>query len=119
LRLTAPFFVQGCLVIMFKVAPLIASGQTGFFGNGLEYTEGGTIITDAYGNEIGRGFAEGTNWANCDKGIVALAGLPVNEETIGFLTPPAVNEALKLISEGEVLLKAKELEEIIKESKGM
>jgi len=106
-------------ITKFTATPLIASGQTGFFGNGLQYTEGGTVITDAYGNEIGRGFAEGTNWANCDKGIVALAGLPVNDQTIGFLKPPAVTEAMKVLSYAEVALEGKTLEKIIAESKGM
>jgi hypothetical protein len=104
---------------MFIVKPLIESGQAGFFGNGLQYIEGGTVVSDSFGNEIGRGFAEGTNWANCNKGIVELAGLPVNEETLGFLTPPAITTTMKLLSEGEVALHAKELEAIIAEARGL
>jgi predicted secreted hydrolase len=101
------------------VTPLIASGQTGFFGNGLQYTEGGAIITDSSGDEIGRGFAEGTNWADCKKGVVALAGLPVTEQTIGFLTAPKVTPLMKLFSNVEAFLKATELKEIMAESKGL
>ncbi|MGE0079149.1 MAG: lipocalin-like domain-containing protein [Bacteroidales bacterium] len=103
----------------FKVTPLIASGQIGFFGTGLQYTEGGTVITDANGKELGRGFAEGTNWANCNKGIVALAGLPVTPETLGFLTPPSVGYFMKFLSFIEMWLHKKELETIMAESKGM
>ena len=47
----------------FTVKPLIASGQMGWFGNGLQYTEGGAVVHGADGREIGRGFAEGTGWA--------------------------------------------------------
>lgn len=114
---------------MFTVTPLIQSGpidgglintgQTGFFGNGLQYTEGGVIVTDSYGVEIGRGFAEGTNWADCTKGIVNLAGLPVNDQTLGFLKAPNVSLIMKICSLLKVTFGKAELEQILSEAKGL
>jgi predicted secreted hydrolase len=102
------------------VAPLIHQGaQSGFFGTGLQYTEGGTIVRDKNNNEIGRGFAEGTNWADCSKGILKLIGLPVNTETLGYLSSPKVSSLMKFLSKIEVLVKAKQLKQILKDAKGL
>ena len=100
------------------MTPLIATGQTGFFGNGLQYTEGGAVITNPDGVEIGRGFAEGTGWANCNAGIVALAGLPVDDFTLGLLKAPIPSAILKLLSTIWVLLRGAELQKILKEARG-
>ncbi|WP_167089127.1 carotenoid 1,2-hydratase [Massilia frigida] len=82
-------------LIEFTLKPLIASGQTGFFGTGLQYTEGGAVIHDLAGKEIGRGFAEGTNWAHSAASVVSLAGLPVSDETLELLTPVSPSAELK------------------------
>ena len=98
--------------------PLIASGQTGYFGTGLQYTEGGTIITtqDAPTVEIGRGFAEGTNWANCNEGICDLAELPGHTE---LLKAPEASWAMKLLSCVDVVAQYTELEKILASAKGL
>lgn len=101
------------------VTPIIASGQTGFFGNGLQYSEGGAVITDSNGQEIGRGFAEATNYADSNAGIVALAGLPVNQQTIGFMKAPAPSAWMKLLSFIYVIIKGKELKEILAKARGL
>lgn len=106
-------------LLQFSATPLIATGQTGFFGNGLQYTEGGTIVKDSMGNEIGRGFAEGTNWADCNKGIVKLAGLPVSDYTIGLLKAPKVSFWMKMISFLCTILRKKELEKVLAAAKGL
>lgn len=102
------------------VEPLINEGaQTGYFGTGLQYAEGGAIVRDINNNEIGRGFAEGTNWANCSKGVLELIGMPVNTETLSYLTSPKVSCVMKLLSKIEVLFKANQLKQILKEAKGL
>lgn len=67
--------------------PLIAGGQSGFFGTGLQYTEGGAVARDMDGVEIGRGFAEGTNWAHATDGVPGAAGLARSPETRALLEP--------------------------------
>lgn len=106
-------------LMQFTLTPLIASGQTGFFGTGLQYTEGGAIARDLMGREIGRGFAEGTNWAHSPDTVVKAAGLPVNDETRALLTPVAPSQAL--IAESACYVKANqdELAKIIAEARGM
>lgn len=98
--------------------PIIKSGQFGFFSNGLEYNEGGAVVCDSLGNELGRGFAESTNYANCNETVLKLAGLPVNKETLSYLTPPKVSVFLKLKSYIHVLLNKKELQEIMGKARG-
>jgi predicted secreted hydrolase len=108
------------LLTTFIAEPLIHQGaQTGFFGTGLQYTEGGIIVRDINNNEIGRGFAEGTNWSNCNKGVLELIGLPVNQETLGYFSSPKISFLMKLLSKIEVLFKANQLKQILKDAKGL
>ena len=106
---------------VFTLTPLIASGQTGFFATGLQYTEGGAIILDPEGVEIGRGFAEGTNWAHSPDTVITAAGLSVNDQTRALLTPVDPSEELFKESLTYVTDKpnAAELAKIIKEARGM
>lgn len=103
----------------FFATPLIASGQTGFFGNGLQYTEGGAIVTNEKGVEIGRGFAEGTGWADNTETVIQLAGLQVNAETRGFLKAPVPSTFLKIISAIWTWIRGAELKQILEEAKGL
>lgn len=103
----------------FTLTPLIASGQTGFFGTGLQYTEGGAVIRDVEGNEIGRGFAEGTNWAHTTDTVVTAAGLPVNEQTRALLTPVVPSELLVIESGLCCELEQAELKKILAAAKGL
>jgi predicted secreted hydrolase len=103
----------------FIVTPLIASGQSGFFSMGLEYIEGGAVITNTSGEEIGRGFAEGTNWANCFKGVAKLSGQPVNAKTLSYFVAPEVTELMSDLSTAEVALNADVLGLIIDQAKGI
>ncbi|HEU4561470.1 MAG TPA: lipocalin-like domain-containing protein [Longimicrobium sp.] len=99
--------------------PLIASGQMGWFGNGLQYTEGGAVVHGADGREIGRGFAEGTGWAHSNDTAITLAGLPLNDETRDLLTPVPVSFWLRVISWVYALVKSAQLKRIMSEAKGL
>jgi predicted secreted hydrolase len=102
------------------VEPLIHQGaQTGFFGSGLQYTEGGTIVRDIHNNEIGRGFAEGTNYANCNSGVLKLIGMPENTEAMQYFNAPKVSFLMKVLSKIEVLLHTKQLKQILGDAKGL
>ena len=116
------FMVDGKIpeaIRLFTLTPIIASGQTGYFANGLQYIEGGAVITDSWGHELGRGFAEGTNYARTTAGVVTLAGLPVDRETLTFGTAPKVSLLLKILSFVYVLFNKAELEKILAEAKGL
>jgi predicted secreted hydrolase len=103
----------------FAPSPLIASGQTGFFAPGLEYTEGGAVARDMRGLEIGRGFAEGTGWAKQADTVVSMAGLPVNDQTRALLTPAPVSWLLRLASTAYASLAQAELKKIMAAAKGL
>jgi predicted secreted hydrolase len=103
----------------FTVTPLIASGQMGWFGNGLQYTEGGAVVHDLAGREIGRGFAEGTGWASTRDTVITLAGLPLNDATRALLDPVPVPFWLKVLSWIYTLVKSAELKKIISEARGL
>lgn len=99
--------------------PIVAEAQAGYFATGLQYIEGGIVISDNLGNEIGRGFSEGTNYANSNEGIITLAGLPVNNQTKTFIYPPKVSYSQKISSLFYVIFHQKELKTILKEAKGI
>ncbi len=101
------------------MTPLIASGQTGFLGNGLQYTEGGAVIRNPQGKVIGRGFAEGTGWANTNDTVITLAGLPLEIATRALLSPVPVSTWLKLLSIVETFFNQAELKKIMSEAKGL
>jgi predicted secreted hydrolase len=103
----------------FTLTPLIASGQTGFFGNGLQYTEGGAVVHDPDGVEIGRGFAEGTNWARTTDTVLAAAGLPADAQTRRLMTPVTPSPCLRAVSFVYTLLRQKQLKAILAQAKGM
>jgi predicted secreted hydrolase len=82
----------------FVVTPLTRTGQTGFFGHGPQYAEGGAVVHDLQGREVGRGFAEATNWARADENIIRLAGLPLDARTRALLAPVVVGPLLSFFS---------------------
>lgn len=103
----------------FTLEPLIGTGQSGFFGTGLQYTEGGAIARDLAGAEIGRGFAEGTNWAHSADTVVAAAGLVASEQTRALLTPVPPSAQLVVDSMAYTQENALELLAIMKSARGM
>ncbi|MCK5155472.1 MAG: hypothetical protein KAQ69_03495 [Spirochaetales bacterium] len=103
----------------FTSTPITSNAQTGFFANGLQYAEGGTLLTDTLGNEIGRGFAEATNYANTWENVLKLSGMPVNEKTKEFIGAAKPSIYLKITSMLYVAFHKKELEKIIRESRGL
>jgi len=116
------FMVDGPIpepIRLLTVTPIIASGQTGFFATGIQYTEGGAVITDNWGREMGRGFAEGTNYADTTANVIRLAGLPEDQQTLGFLKAPKVGPLMKIWSLIYVFFNKAELDKILAEAKGL
>lgn len=83
---------------MFTMTPIVDGGQSGFFGEGLHYSEGAVYLKDHEGNSIGRGFAESTGYADTLLNRLKLAGLPATQEMLDKLEIPEPSSLLKLIS---------------------
>lgn len=103
----------------FTMEPIVASGQSGFFANGAQYSEGAVYLRDGAGNDIGRGFAESVSYADTLKNRLRLAGLPVTAEMLTLFQEAAPSEALKLASEAYVALHADELNEVLGTCRGL
>ena len=82
----------------FVMIPIVSGGQSGFFGNGLHYSEGAVYLKDTEGNSLGRGFAESTGYADPILNRLKLAGLSATEEMRDKLEIPQPSSFLKLIS---------------------
>ena len=100
----------------------IVNGQTGFFGTGLQYSEGGVTVYNEDGMKVGMGFAEATGYAKNTKNVLAIAELPETQKIIDILEPKTpVSEQLAIVS-GEYLMfpgNKEKLEKIMKEAKGL
>ncbi len=99
----------------FVMIPIVSGGQSGFFANGLHYSEGAVYLKDSDGNSIGRGFAESTGYADPILNRLRLAGLPATEEMRDKLEIPDPSSFLKFISSLYILLPSNKskLEKII------
>ena len=97
----------------FVMVPIVDGGQSGYFAHGAQYSEGATVVFDAEGNEIGRGFGESVNYADTVDVILQLAGLPSDEEGRALLQRPEVTPQLKAESMRYVLAHGSELEEVL------
>jgi len=96
----------------FIMEPIVSGGQSGFFADGEQYSEGAVYLRDAAGNDIGRGFAESVSYADTLSNQLKLAGLPVSEEMTALFRDHGPTEALKVASQAYLALHAQELQEI-------
>jgi predicted secreted hydrolase len=87
-----PSFIQN-----FTMMPIVEKGQSGFFANGMQYSEGAVFIKNPEGKMIGRGFAESVSYADTSSTIHKLAGIPPNDEILN-LELPGPSKILKLKS---------------------
>ena len=76
-------------VASFSMTPIVTTGQSAFFANGAQYSEGAVVLHDASGAEVGRGFAESVNYADTTLNKLALAGMPVTVELATVMGPVA------------------------------
>lgn len=97
----------------FTMEPIVESGQSGFFANGAQYSEGATILRDSAGKVVGRGFGESVNYADTLANIVALAGLPETEEMHALLQQQLPSKELIARSMTYVATHQDELTEVI------
>lgn len=82
----------------FIMEPIVQGGQSGFFGNGAQYSEGAVYLKDMNGRLIGRGFAESTGYADTMRNVLKLAGLPDDQLTLDLAKRLSPSRLLKLWS---------------------
>jgi len=82
----------------FTMAPIVDSGQAGYFANGAQYSEGAVRLLDAQEKDVGRGFAESVMYADTKHVMLRLAGLPDTEEMRALFERPKPSLGLKLRS---------------------
>lgn len=68
---------------VFTMEPIVSSGQSNFFANGSEYSEGAVYLRGTSGEDLGRGFAESVEYARTIDTMLTLAG--INDTSIGAL----------------------------------
>lgn len=105
----------------FHLVPIV-NGQTGFFGTGLQYSEGGVTVYNEDGVKVGMGFAEATGYAKNTKNVLAIAELPETQKIIDILEPKTpVSEQLAIVSVEYLMFPGnkEKLEKIMKEAKGL
>jgi hypothetical protein len=59
----------------FSMTPIVDSGQTNFFANGSQYSEGAVYVHGKDGAGIGRGFAESVEYADTAAAMFSIAGI--------------------------------------------
>jgi hypothetical protein len=59
----------------FTMTPIVDSGQTNFFANGSQYSEGAVYIRGSNEADIGRGFAESVEYADTAGAMFSIAGI--------------------------------------------
>jgi predicted secreted hydrolase len=96
----------------FVMTPIVEGGQSGFFANGAQYSEGAVHVSDAGGTQIGVGFAESTAYADTLANQLRLVGIPVNEELLALFRSNPPEPGMVLASQAFVALHQAELEEI-------
>ena len=104
----------------FVMVPIVLTGQQGFFGSGAQYSEGAVYIESPAGKKIGVGFLESVNYADGDKQILTLAGLPDNDDMVRLISPPVVPEILRIEAQAflEIPENRRRLEEELMNCKG-
>jgi hypothetical protein len=80
------------------MTPIVDHGQAGFFANGAQYAEGAVYLTNDQGVQVGRGFAESVLYADTQRTVLALAGLPDSDEMAARFRPVKASPWLKASS---------------------
>lgn len=95
----------------FVMVPIVQTGQSGFFANGAQYSEGAVYLLDASGADLGRGFAESVGYANTLPNQLRLVGIPVTDETSMLYGPAHPDDGMVLASQAYAYLHGAELQE--------
>lgn len=102
----------------FELHQIVPVAQTNYFANGSQYNEGAVYITDPQGKDIGRGFAEAVQYADCTENMVKLAGFDCSKD-IHKLFSQSASLPRKFYSLFYMLTHQKELKKTLAEAKGL
>jgi hypothetical protein len=97
----------------FVMTPIVNSGQSGYFANGAQYSEGAVYIQDAAGNDAGRGFAESTAYANTLGNQLRLVGIPATDDMLTLFGKNPPDQGMVLASQAYLALNTPELEKVV------
>jgi predicted secreted hydrolase len=97
----------------FVMTPIVNSGQSGFFANGAQYSEGAIYIQDAAGKDVGRGFAESTAYADTLGNKLRLVGIPATDDMLTLFGNNPPDQGMVLASQAFLALNTPELEQIV------
>ncbi len=102
----------------FEFRQIVPVAQTNYFANGSQYNEGAVYITDLEGKDIGRGFAEAVQYADCTKNMIKLAGFEYSQELYKLFSQSS-SLSRKFYSLFYMLTHQKPLKQTLTEAKGM
>jgi predicted secreted hydrolase len=97
---------------VFTMEPIVSSGQSGFFANTVQYSEGAVYLIGPNGEDLGRGFAESTGYANTLPNMLRLIGIPATAENLELFGANPPQPALVLASQAFVFLNQTELKAV-------
>ncbi len=97
----------------FVMVPIVQTGQSGFFANGAQYSEGAVYLLDPSGAEIGRGFAESVGYADTLTNQLRLVGIPATDDMMTLFGGNLPDDGMVLASQAYTYLNAAELQETI------
>jgi hypothetical protein len=95
----------------FVMVPIVQTGQSGFFANGAQYSEGAVYLLDPSGADLGRGFAESVGYAFTLPNQLRLVGVPVTDDSITLYSNTAPDDGMVLASQAYTYLHGAELQE--------
>ncbi len=102
----------------FTMAPIVSSGQSNFFANGSEYSEGAVYLHGTNGEDLGRGFAESVEYARTIDTMLALTN--IDDTSLGALILDSSSSRLRRSrSRLYVLMHASELKDVLATQKGL
>jgi predicted secreted hydrolase len=96
----------------FVMTPIVDSGQSGYFANGAQYSEGAVYIYDDSGNDVGRGFAESTAYADTRGNQLRIVGIPSTDDMLALFGSNPPDPGMVLASQAFVALNGSELDAI-------
>jgi hypothetical protein len=96
----------------FVMTPIVDSGQSGYFANGAQYSEGAVYIHDSSGNDVGRGFAESTAYADTRGNQLRIVGIPSTDDMLALFGSNPPDPGMVLASQAFVALNGSELDAI-------
>ena len=103
----------------FTMTPIVDSGQSVFFANGAQISEGAVRLLNRAGDDIGRGFAESVGYADTRRNMLRLAGLPESDALLDLLERKPPPLGTRIMNALYVLSHRKQLREVLSHAKGL